>query len=289
MIRTNFSLILVVACFFVTRPAWGLGEEELGNGPVNAANYVDRPGIMPVINDTHRVYRWWVNGHEQFFYRGDSIGVNSLLEKFAGVKSDRLEVVLRPAPAQTTTFDQSTDISFNWKLQLIGGIAGHMGRRDKGENLWPPHPVLHVYVGGPIQLSELRIPDNIDVMPLSQLKSRYQLGLDSTAQDVRGWSCGQLAELDRYDPELIQAIAAKLKDESQWVRTNAALALSQFGQRASIVKPALVEARQGADQSLLDAIDKATDSLDKETDRKAQSRFEKTMEAIDRYCENRSR
>ena len=54
------SLVLIACC----GPARALGTEDFGNAPLNAANYTDWPGIMPVVNHPSRVYHWWVNGNE---------------------------------------------------------------------------------------------------------------------------------------------------------------------------------------------------------------------------------
>src|SRR5262245_33840096 len=96
------ALLALLALAATGRPAWALGEEDFGNAPLSDANYTDWPGIMPVVNHAARVYHWWVNGNEEFYYEGDAAAVNETLKKFAEAKSGTREagvggeVVLRP-------------------------------------------------------------------------------------------------------------------------------------------------------------------------------------------------
>src|SRR5262245_65496417 len=84
--------------------AWARGEEQFGNDEISDVNYTGWPGIMPVINFEARIYRTWVNGNEHFYYRGDTAAANAALRKFAAIKADVREVVLRPGPLETRTF-----------------------------------------------------------------------------------------------------------------------------------------------------------------------------------------
>lgn len=265
-----------------------MGEEEVGNGPVNPANYTDRPGVMPVINDPHRVYKWWVNGNENFFYQGDSIALNAALEEFAKIESKRLELVLRPGPETATTFDGSQQFKVNWSLQLIGGIAAHIGNKDQGQYLWPSHPVLFVNIGGPIQLGELVIPEKITVVGLSELKERYKNGFKSENQDVRGWTCGRLAQLDRYDTNAMKAIEKMLSDESQWVRSNAVGALEHFAAKAKDSKASLEAAMKEADEALKKRIAETITKIELASGNpQAEHSHQQTLDAIDKFCARR--
>ncbi|MCG8650975.1 MAG: hypothetical protein MI861_14140 [Pirellulales bacterium] len=243
---------LIALVLLVGTPAalWAAGEEHLGNAPVNAANYQKHAGILDVINDDHRVYRWWVNGNEKFFFRGDTIALNAALENYAKIESKTLEVVLRPGPATTSTFRGDREIPFNWNLHFIGGITGHLATRDLGDRVWPTHPVLYVYVGGTIQLSELAIPKGVKVSQLSDLHQRYSEALKSKDQTVRGWTCGELAKLDRFNTDSMNKIAGMLEDDVGWVRLNAAGALASFGAKAQQVSEKLRAASQTEDESL---------------------------------------
>src|SRR5437764_8147461 len=116
--RAFLVTLILIACCGAAR---ALGTEDFENAPLNAANYTDWPGIMPVVNHASRVYHWWVNGNEEFYYRGDVAALNDALAKFGEAGSPGREVVLRPGPGVTHSFDGKQQIEFGWDLHLIGG------------------------------------------------------------------------------------------------------------------------------------------------------------------------
>ena len=256
------------------------GQETYGNETLSTANYTDWPGIEPVINDEHRTYHTWVNGNEHFYYRGDTAALNDFLKRFATAGTTR-EVVLRPAPAATKTF-KGDPVEFDWMLHLVGGIAKHMTTLDKGDKVWPKHPVMHVYVGETIKLDELVIPKGVPAIGLAELKARHRDALDSTDKSVRGWSNGNLARLDRYDEQSAAAIAKNLAAEDGWVRTNAVLALAHFGAHAKATLPALRKARDDAGETLQQQIDDTIATIEQaETDEAAAEKHAKSLRAIE--------
>ncbi len=188
------TLMLAVCC----RTAGALLGKNVGNTPLNAANYKDWPGIMPVVNHASRVYHRWVNGNEHFYYRGDTAALNDTLRKFAQVKS-----AVRGGPAARTgsdpSFDRTQQVPFGWNLHLVGGIARHLTTLEQGDKIWRPHPVLSIYVGGDIDLRKMRVPPGVTMVSHSALKQRTREALQSTDKTVRGWGAGELADLDPDD------------------------------------------------------------------------------------------
>ncbi len=88
-------------------------------------------------------------------------------------------------------------------------------------------------------MTRLRFQRTQDLLQLADLKARYEKSLKSTHTDVRGWTCGQIAALDQYDAASVQKIAAMLNDDEDWVKLNAAGALSVFTAHASEAEKAL--------------------------------------------------
>ena len=114
MRRIPISLFLTVALLACcTTRVWARGEEHFGNGDLGEANYRAWPGIAPLVNHTSRVYQYWVNGNEQFFYRGDTAALDDALGKFAASKVKVHEVVLRPAPCEAKSFNGFKTIPYN--------------------------------------------------------------------------------------------------------------------------------------------------------------------------------
>jgi hypothetical protein len=204
-----------------------LGEEHFGNSPLPADNFTAWPQIIHVVNDTSRVYHSWVNGNEHCYYQGDVETINKMLAKFADVEVANLEVILRPAPGQTKSF-QGEPVRFNAMLHLVGGIALHQTTLDKGSLIWSDHPQLHIYIGETINLDQLKLPAKLAVIGIGELKRRNLEALSSTDQSVRGWGCGNLAALDPYDVQSATAITKLLADREDWVRLNAAGALGSM-------------------------------------------------------------
>ena len=186
-------LVAAIALVLVSASnGWSFGLETFGNDPLSDANYADWPNVTPVVNDAHRVYQSWVNGNEDLYFVGDSVALNSALKNFAAIKADRLTIVLRPGPGSGQSFHNKKSFRFNWNLHLLGGVSRMMAKKDLGSNIWDPTPNLHVYVGDAIKLDEIRIPEGVDVLEISDLQKRYAKCLNSTDRTVRGWSAAIL-------------------------------------------------------------------------------------------------
>lgn len=269
----------------LTAEALARGEEDFGAEPLNAANYGEWPGIETIVNDPHRVYHTWVNGNEYFYYRGETLALNAFLKGFAKTGGEPREVVLQPGPAEAKTFQGET-VAYDWVLHVVGGIAKHMTTLPEGDKVWNRQPVVHVHVGEAIKLEALEIPAGVKVGGLKELKARYRDALDSTDQTVRGWTCGSLAELDAYDEESVAAIAKMLQDEQEWVRLNAAGALSAFGPRGKGALPALRGARAGAGEDLVKRIDETIQEIETAPpDAAVAERQYKTLDEIEKFVE----
>lgn len=132
--------------------------------PLNAVNYADRPGLMPLANHSSRVYQQWVNGHEWFYYRGGTDALNDCLAKFARVGVKVHEVLLRPGPpAEAKTFD-GNPVTYDWQMELMDGISKSLTEEHLGEKIWSPYPMLTVYVTEPAGLARLRIPTGVKLL-----------------------------------------------------------------------------------------------------------------------------
>ena len=84
-----------------------MGEETIGNKPLNGLNYIVWPNIMPVANQQSRVYHTWVNGDEMFYFQSTSAQLNELLDDFSKLQSKTKEVVILPQADDVRSFDQA--------------------------------------------------------------------------------------------------------------------------------------------------------------------------------------
>ncbi len=257
--RTWMALCALAGCLLAGGGrAFGLGEEQVGNQPLSAANYTDWKGLIDVVNDTNRVYYSWVNGNENFYFAGDTAKLNAALKAFAASDVAVKEVVLRPEPGETKSFDQGQTFPFQWHLQIFGGIAAHMTTRDLGDQVWNKHPRLTAYVGGDIDLAKLEVPKGVTLLSIDDVSARARKGIASKDKSVRGWSAGVIAHHDRFAAENLAAIEKLLADDDDWVRLNAAGSVALFGAKAKSALPALNACLERKNEGLKE---RATESI----------------------------
>jgi hypothetical protein len=288
---TFLILTLGVLALCLPCKAWALATEDFGNAPTSALNYQDWPGIMPVVSHSSRVYHWWCNGNEQFYYRGDTAALNDALKKFAASKADVHEVLLQPGPGIAHSFDGAKTIPYNWNLHIIGGIARqHKQTRPQADKVWNESPTMAVCVGGDVALAKIEIPEGVSVIDLDGLSRRCREALTSKDPTARGWGAGELAGIDPYSDENLAAIAKLLEDDDEWVRQNAVGAVTRFGRKAETVLPALREMRATQNKQLKDCVEKAIEEIQKAKDTSAAEKEQRSMrEKIHTFCETHRR
>jgi len=162
MRRLGVSVVALVGILgnWSAQRAWALGLETKGNEPLSERNYLQWPGIMPLVNDKVRVYANWFNGNERLFYKGTTKDLNAALAHFAKIEVKNHIVVLKPAPGVVRSFDR-TEIPYNWDLHLMGGLARRVATDDPEDLERQRDPVLTVYVGGDIELDKIEAPKGV--------------------------------------------------------------------------------------------------------------------------------
>ena len=281
------SVVLLVVCF--TSQVWALGTEDFGDKPISEQNYLDWPGIMPLLNSQAWVYHSWVNGGEQFYYRADAKSFNDALKKFVAVKTEAHEVLLRPGPGVATSFS-GKKIPYNWNLHIVGGISKHLTTLDQGNQIGSKYPMMTVCIGGAIDLTKIEIPNGISTIDLNDLSRRYRQSLASKDKTVRGWGAGELARLDPYNTDNLAAIATLLKDEDEWVQRNAVWAVAKFGKKAEPVLPMLREMLVTKNKQLKDCVEKAIEEIQKAKDMSpAEQEHRLIQKKIREFCNSRKR
>jgi hypothetical protein len=239
--------------------AWALSKEDFGNSPLGD-HYPDSPGILPLVNSPSRVYRVWGMGGERLYFRGDTAALNDSLRKFAAMKAEVHEVVLRPGPGVTHSFDEKP-IPFQWDLCIVDGIGRHALELPQGDKVCPKSPMLSVYVAGQIDLKKIEIPKGVSVLEPADLGRRYREALTSKDNTIRTMAAYELADLDPYDAKNLAAIANLLKDENDGMRANAVSALTDFGKKAEVALPALRELLGTKNENLKAVVEKAIEEI----------------------------
>jgi hypothetical protein len=228
----------LLAAYPASAPA--LGTETFGHKTLNEQAYQEWPNLTAVINDTNRVYQYWVNGGEQFFFQGSTEALNRALQQFALVRADVREVVLLPGPANVSSLMRDRKFDYDWSLKINTGISRMMAR-GKGGLIWSKDPMLTVFIGGGnTVLDQIHVPKGLSVLEMSDLRKRYTQAIrESDEIDVRGWGACALARLDPSSAASLATVSRLLEDTNEWVRLNAVTALESFGKAATSSVPLL--------------------------------------------------
>src|SRR5215471_11725946 len=129
--KITAAMTFVILFLGLPEVALALGMETFGNAPaVKQPDWAE--GILDVVNLKSRVYSQWVNGNENFFYRGNGQALNEALRKYAAVKDDVRQLILLPGAGKTQTFHRKT-IDFDWKFHVPSGIYRAVTKRKHAE------------------------------------------------------------------------------------------------------------------------------------------------------------
>ena len=108
-----------------------LGEEAFGNRAVR--NNREWPkGLLACVNDKRRVYRRWVNGNEDFCFRGNLAQLNEAIARFAKIDLKKRVLVLEPEPGMTRSFKKK-QVPYRWRINAPSGLYRAYVKRQKGE------------------------------------------------------------------------------------------------------------------------------------------------------------
>lgn len=254
--------LAVVAGCLVPQSVLALGRETFGNKPVFAQQ--DWPqGLLDSINLKSRVYAYWVNGNESFFFRGKTEQLNEALSRYARVRQDPLEIVFRPERGLTRTFD-GTPVACDWELKAPGGTYLHHVAGEKGTKVYFKKPTLIVFAGGRnIEIPEIRIPSNVRVVGPDDLLERYLDGLKSTNNEVRATAGRELGAFSAHPKaETIVAGLRRLLADKDWRAQHGAVrGVIAFGPKARKALPNVEKLLDAEKQYVRDAAAEAVQAL----------------------------
>src|SRR5205085_2599004 len=125
--KTVAGTAVVALLFALPATVLALATETFGNAPaVKQPDWAE--GVIDVVNLQSRVYSHWVNGNENFYYRGNAQALNEALRKYAAVKDDVRQLILLPGSGKTQTF-KGKPIDFDWQLHVPSGIYKAVSKR----------------------------------------------------------------------------------------------------------------------------------------------------------------
>jgi len=160
--------------------AFAWAEESFGNAPVGRQQgWAD--GVVEVVNLKSRVYSFWVNGNENFFYAGHAGALNEALRRFAAVRDDERMLILLPGPGQRQSFSKK-QVNYDWQLHVPSGIYRAVAKRK--------HAVMTVQINAlrPRDPAERkRIPRWLDELGSDTFATREaaRLALEKLGRDAK--------------------------------------------------------------------------------------------------------
>jgi hypothetical protein len=114
------------------------------------------------------VHGYWVNWTDTFFYQGDANAFNRFMEVYRQFRHVQLSVVLHSGTtnARSPWDKEPRNLPADWSLYLWKTGAPLLGAGPEGDKAPPGNSAptqVDVWVGKRLKLSDLKIPDNIEV------------------------------------------------------------------------------------------------------------------------------
>lgn len=160
---TPFCLCPLLALLWSTGPSFALRHELIG--PVDPGRFHAQPGwpagLVEILRHKSRVSSFWVNGHEDFFFKATPDEITELINAFSATRLREHLVIIKKGTVEANTLKKGK-IDYNGRLEMIDGIVLHH-HRSKGEAK-TFEPVLTIKVGPADDLTLLKqipLPENI--------------------------------------------------------------------------------------------------------------------------------
>jgi len=143
--------------------AFALGGEHAPGQPVSCSLWP--AGLADVVNSTNRVYGYFLNADDYFFFSGGSAALNRFLAKCSSLEGTPVTVVLQSGPGKVAKFhEKEPSVVYDWKLSTLNRAdhrnePGVQGRPGLGKYVL----MVEVHVGGRIPLRDLKVPGNVEL------------------------------------------------------------------------------------------------------------------------------
>ncbi len=113
----SFAVLLVTLIWCISVFPMG-GEHPAG---VPMGQQPDWPaGLADLLNSAGRVYGYWVNANDWFFYAGDTDDFNDFLKRYSKLKDTPLTFVLHSARGKTGHLGYGEEkIDYDWEVKLF--------------------------------------------------------------------------------------------------------------------------------------------------------------------------
>jgi len=163
MNRLVISLGILLIALAFSNPAFPMRRVYSPGVPMG--QQPDWPaGLADLLNSAGRVYGYWVNANDWFFYAGDTDDFNEFLKRYSKLEDAPLTLVLHPGKGETGHLgDPQKKTEYDWELKVF-----HRGWHPEA----PPDPTVtkqgyvikvEVWLGGAPELDEISVPPNVKV------------------------------------------------------------------------------------------------------------------------------
>jgi hypothetical protein len=116
-----------------------------------------------LLNCEGRVYGYWLNGSDFFYYQGDTEAFNAFVAKYARLKGSPLKLVLHGGRGKAGRLGEGGTILYDWEAKVLWRRPQPSAPPDANPEK-PRYDVLvELWLGGGIKLNELGIPAEVKV------------------------------------------------------------------------------------------------------------------------------
>lgn len=151
------ALLSLACCIKVL----GLGAEYPPGFPVGGSpDWAEGTGDL--VNQESRVFGFFVNANDWFYFAGDTETFNAFLQQYAELEGTPLTLILNPGPGTVSPpWDKEKVTRYEWGMSVLrrGWGAPEATSPEDGKYVVS----VDLYLGGQVALDELEVPLNIRV------------------------------------------------------------------------------------------------------------------------------
>ncbi len=159
------QIIWLLVILSIPVNVFGWAQEHFG--PVDKERMSWSPswpdGTKDLLAHQSRMYSYWCNGYERFYFDADTKQINELLDMFSKLHMLDHEVWIEQGRQTTHSFNQ-TPVKYNAFFYISGGFGpSYLGLGEKEKTGWIL-PTLKIYVDDKGELlKQLKLPENLIV------------------------------------------------------------------------------------------------------------------------------
>jgi len=161
MVLLASTLISLALC----TPAFPWVAEHPAQLPVGGATGWPA-GLRELVNREGRVYGYFINANDFFFFTGDTESFNDFLEQYARLKGTPLTLIVHPGRGITSRLgEKEKKITFDWEVEVLCRGWHPQAPPDPTRDPRTDKPgyvvILEVWVGGNVELKKVKVPKTV--------------------------------------------------------------------------------------------------------------------------------